>query len=466
MIWNRRGPGISVLGLAALAVLPGCLSPAPEPLDPVEIAAEVESRGIERGVEASADLDPELPLWGEAFLTVQSARGRDAFHRCALAFNPRIREARRRVLMRRALLDGEGYSEPAMGSAEIMRMPDRKLAIESALTLDVLGLFGVQRAAAARAMADAELREALGGFEEAVWGTLVELERDLNLLQIEQRAVGELDELLAAASADGRRTALLAERGWLSDVQSASAAAVLAGVESERSMAAARVSDLRGMIAGTLGLPRWPEEFPPPGGSPGAGALLDVPVAPRDLLATHPRLRLLHLEHGVAEARLAMAAAETWPMLRFGPSVEVVDRMLAGGPMIDLELPDARASQARVRAALLARAQAKEAVEDALAALLAGIERDRSELSDIADLERRQIPVLDKKTRASFAASRALFLSEPEMIERWAMELERRGMAIAAIAQQRRMAASAAAALAGSIGPVLFLRAAEGEGVR
>jgi hypothetical protein len=342
-----------------------------------------------------------------------------------------------------------------MAEAEVMRMPSDQLGLQLDLTFDLLGLFGVGRSDAAGFLADAELRKSVGALEATVWQVLTELNRELDSLALLMVLRDSLKGLLEEAKQDAVRIKLLDERGWLSGVQAKAAQATQVSVEIEASMVNVEIVEQQKLVAELAGLASWPGAYGSEVLGETSSRLDDLEASPdaHVLLRSHPNLRRFQLEYLVAEARLRQAAILAWPMIRLGPSVDWVEKMFAYGAMGGIEIPDGDRSESQVRAAYELRTRAKEALEAALAKTLLEQRTKREVLREATRSVNELTHGLDQSTQDSWIAGRALFKTDPKMLERWTMELERRSMALRRLTQQRQTQHRSAWSLREALGP-------------
>lgn len=446
---SPRTVGLLILSLA------GCTMPPAEPIHPEQLASTVTSRALD--TEAIDRALEQIPAssWFEPEALLRSTDERAPWIRYALAFNPKVREARRRVAILQAAAGVAASADSAMIAGELMRMPNETFSLELDMTLDILSLFHYGRSEARETLLHAEVREAVGELHEAVWDAVIAIHTEWDQLAIDQSLVTDLNGLLAEAKSDTERIRLLGERGWLPNLQQVAAQAAHATVELELSMILVEISERRGRLCALAGLSQWPIErdsvpsprvptHPMPRSDPPDGATL---------ISDHPRLKRLHLDYAVAEARLVEAAVMAWPMLRLGPSIDVVDSMLAGGAMVDLEVPDRARAESQIAVAKEQRLLARERLENALADLLREEIVARELLLETANAVGVVSGTLDANTAESWRAGRALFRTDAATLERWTMELERRSMALRRIAEQRRAHATAYWELRSARGP-------------
>jgi outer membrane protein TolC len=379
MIVTSARPG-AVLRILLIGGLAACANPSPHPLRPEDITARVAQRAVsdEELRHALILVDPvPLGLVGgvDAALADPSL---DAFwHARALAFEPTVRQARRRLLAARATARTAGFPGPLDADAGVRDMGDGDLEKDVGATLDLLGLLGLGPAAADRELAMAATDLASGELETHARTALFAVDRARLRLAAARERRRRLADHLVEAQAGSRRLELLFDRGRLGDGLIGRARAVvatLAAEERQLSRATARAAEDLAQSAGTT-----PDD--PALAIPASLAISDTapaddaaPVdapAPERLLDLLPDLRTARLTYAVAEARLRAAVAAQWPQIRIGPSLRVVPDMLLPGGSVSVQVPWPGSLEGVIDAAVEEREAAREAVEDALARSLA-----------------------------------------------------------------------------------------------
>ena len=425
-----------VFGLGA------CATPAPAPIDPAATVHAVEARSAALGaaVEALSWTGLEgLELERPRPATPASPVDRSTWRAAVLAFNPEVRMARREVLTLEARRDGAGLPGKIGVDGELLAF-DEDLESEVAATFDVLGLLGLGPSRAAKALADAATRAAYGKAEAAVWSAYWSIDAAVGAVALAHDRRARLEALLLEARADWGRADSLAAEGRISAGDLARARAIVLDVERMATMAERDLAEARQEIAIECGLAaddsllqgidsRWLER------EDELAAIAPIPAAV-DLVQRHPVPRAALLEYAVAEAELRAAAAEQWPELRIGPKLVFKPGETVPGVMGGLEIPFPGTADAAIRAALSERDGARERFEDAVVRLLAEAAGARAR-RDTALVERELAKRQVELTEESWRAARAKFSIEPMALEGWAMALEQRAQAVAALATAR-----------------------------
>jgi hypothetical protein len=432
--------GASVL-LSALA-LAGCQVVPPEPLSPAEAAEELSARRLDPESLAAALRRAELPPLSHLVQVPpppeEGATPRDLWRAAAIAWNPRLREARLRAAQALAATGGAGRPLPHVVGAEGMEIRDG--VSEIAWTFDLLAILGAAPSEAARALATAEARSAIGALEAELWALLHDLDRALLRVETLQAIVQDLSALESEVEPDRKRTAILFEAGWIPRKAWDGAEHAVLDARSRRARLEAELAERRLDLLRLAGLD--PGAVPAWASVPGPDAVPDPrpeapPEEPAGLVASHPRLRRLLLEYAVAEAALQEAASRSFPELRLGPGARITPQDLFLGPMLEIAIPDGARVEAGVAAARAARASAREAVVTGLAEL-------RSEIAAKQDavriqkqsLEAEGVPLLDRARRI-WRAERTDYRSIPGELERWTMALDRLARAIEDVGRHR-----------------------------
>lgn len=435
-------------------VVGACAAPAPAPLDDAALSADAARRATTpdelAAALALADAAP-LGLPRPAAPATIDGASVDFWRACAYAYDADVRAARRAYAAALARAGRAGAPEPIMFEADRVGFgaPDRETEVGA--TFDLLGVLGLGRSAAARALADAESAAALGDFETAVVRARFRVERARAALAAARAAHGALRDLVADDGADRTRRERLAAAGRYAPSELAFAANVAAAVDRERADLDAEESALRAELANAAGLA---PEHPALGRVDGAAlaeavasartsaAIVSAPPDDAALLRDLPELRARKLTYAVAEARLRAAAAEGAPALRVGPKFRVMpDDVLPGG-MLALELPCPGAVDGEVAAALVERDAARDAVVDALLRARNAAVAARAALA-AAVVAADRAAASERAAEAELSARRAQFRADVDP-----MNLERTAMAFERCASARRARLTADAALA------------------
>lgn len=432
------------------ACLGACSAPAPVPLEPGDLARSIEERDglpepTPEEVAAALALSGLDPL--RAAVAPQVAGEVDPrawWHARAQTWAPGVRAARRRLEQALARAGSAGRPGPLMLESEVRELDDLEAHARLSLTVDLIGLLRLEPAAAARALADAEARAALGELDLERWRARFALDGARVRLTAARSALEDLAALEAELEPDLERIAILERHGRLDPGALAGARLALAEVHELRTAQVALASVAREELCIAAGLAddaaaldlaaRAPLELADPD-----------PVAPdaEVLFARLPGLRLALFEYALAEARLRAAAAERWPSLDLGPQLTWTHPDLLLGAMASAGLPWPGALEGRIRAANLEREAARERAEDALLAALArragALARLRNAREHLGEGAR---PALESSARR-WSAARAAFGVDPATLAGWSEALRMRAVALARLAEARGMLALA-----------------------
>jgi len=440
-------------------LLAGGCGVAPEPLTAEDAAANVAGReaSISEATKAIS-LSGLQPLFREPPDADPNKPDRAAiWHACAWAYATGPAVARRRYLAARAAAGSTGLPGPIGLSADSLSFEDIERETTVRLTFDLLGLLGLGRSAAAERLANAEVRRAYAGLEQAAWAARFAVDTARVRVAASRARIATLETLLGEVDADIRRVEILDARGWLPPGQTAGARAmakqVHARIAVERAELAHRLSDL----SQASGLP------------PDSGLLAGVSTATFDdfeplrearplpgavaLSSERPGLRARRLDYALAEARLQRAAAEAWPEIRLGPRLRAQPNETLVGGVLDLSLPWPGSVTGSVQARQHERELARELFENALVEALADARALRDALQQAQVMLRRHGPKIEARTRAAWTAVRARFSVDARALPMWTDRLERRiGGSLAAV-DARERAIVALLAYAEAIGP-------------
>lgn len=430
----RAAPAL--LAVAALVFpLAACAAPpATRTAEPAVLAAAVAERADAAALERALELADLAPLALPPPRAASDPESADYWRAAAYAFAAEPVAARRDLSMALLHQGRAGWPLPLQLAIEQNGFERPERETEVALGFDLLGILGIGRAAAARALANVEVREALARLEAALWASGFRVERARLDLAAAVATESALQQVLAAALSGERRAELLLQRGWLGELQVAPARAVLAELRTRLSDLAHDVARRRADLAEAAGLPIEAPALDSVG--PRAFDTVDphgvAPAQPSaaELLERHPELRRLRLRYAVAEALVRQAAALAWPELSIGPKAILrADGILPGG-VLDVAAAFPGTVAHEVALAAEERERAREELEAALvvrtADLAAKAERWRRDLHTFL----HEGPALDAATAGSSRAAEARFLVEARGIAEWTMELERRRRAV------------------------------------
>ncbi len=445
--------------VSLLASLTACAAPAPAPIEPDALAADVVARGATAEHVALAlelaDLRA-LPFERPRVEGEPDYDQGDFWYASALAFNGALVDARRQFGAASARARSAGAPDAAVLEVEHLGTGSDRETF-AALTFDLLGLLDAGRSKAAHELARAEARAAFSDVESAAWAARFAVDRARTELGHSLAQVDELTRLLATAEASRVRAEHLFAHGRVSDGELARLRAKVFEVEHDLHEQWVHVALHRRELADAAGLPPSAPALDAPTRSTLdlllARAVLPPLPSARELLERSPPVRRARLEYALAEALLRDEVARTRPGLRLGPALELtVDDSLLGG-MLVLDLPHARALSARVGAALEVREGAREALEETLRAELARIEEQRARFDEaIAALAEHVVPRAVESER-EWRAARARFDVDPLRAEEVGMALRDRAMALGSLWEVRHEAVLAWLDLEEAIGP-------------
>ena len=419
--------------------LPSCVTAEPKPLSEEKTAAAVETRIDDpTAVQRALDL-VDLPPWCAAMDASSAAEGRSYWYRHTLAFNPKIRSARREVLRRVEEQAAAGGILPLGVSSSAIFRPDDAVQYESSLSIDLLGLFGTTRAESETLLASAQLRASLGAFEQVCWEQLILMRGVCDRVAVAARLVTDLEAFQTQVAEGLKRVEILLDRGWIGEGPGSSALGLASAVGLRLSVARTHLMDAQSDLLSIAGLvDRTPEQDRVPW--PSTWTTVANPAASPTsmrLLQSHPRLRRWILEYAVAEAALQHVAAQTWPGLRLTPKASLLEGMLSGGPGLMVSIPDPTRADARVRASMEQREAAREVLEDHLARVLIDEDRARRQFLEAQRALESDGRVALSRSAAAWRAARARFTTEHEALRPWMDMLERRMSALGRVTERR-----------------------------
>ncbi len=370
-ISSRRGARRpTLIILVSVAATLGCALPPSEPLDTGVLLANLERR----------DDDPRVALtaldrlgWVPVFArpdTRPAPRGSIEWWReRSVAFHPDVRLARRDLEATMALARGASAPEPIELNLEVANL---QAGTENDLmaTFDLLGLLGLGRSAKAALLAKAEVRAKHAILEEVTWRAIRAVARTLGETEAATERELGLARLLEELRPLMSRARAAASRGWLSKGAMARAEALINEIEGERAMASVDLARRRATLATEAGLPPGETDVFPIARTAltrtdQTAVVPDIPST-IELLGRMPLLRRLSLEYAVADANVAAVAAENFPNLAIGPRLIIDPMSTLGGLVAESSLPWPTSVDSQVDAAIARRAQAREALEDAV----------------------------------------------------------------------------------------------------
>ena len=412
-------------------VLAACTAAPDAPLDLEATAESVVRRdtspeAIRRAlgtVELPAFVVRELSNW-------DGPKEPSSWSTCALAFEPSVRQARRDFEALRERESSAGAPRPIGGEVDNQRFFTSRAQTALMFGVDVLGLFGVGRAAAAEDLAEARSRAAWSRLEVASFDATFDVRLALVRLGIARWRRAVHAELAERAAVAATRLGVFADHGWLPSADLAQGHGALARLERARLLASAEEAEAVAQLARVSGVPpdspwyealdahvldRLEAELP----------ALDESPPPTQLLRRLPQLRSVQREFAVAEAELRLEVArDRWPEWSLGPQWMVMpDDVIAGG-MLRLQVPFPGAQRGAIRAALVRRDRQREALEDALFEALAELHVAEAWVRQTADSARDEAQrALDAAT-ARYVQRDSIFSVDPSALGSWAMALD------------------------------------------
>jgi outer membrane protein TolC len=424
-------------GILLVAFCAACAAPRRAPLCDARIAASVLGRaGSAAELEAAlalADLGP-LAVPRPSSPAEMDPANPGFWYACAYLYEPSVRQARRRVEALRARAKGAGAVPSIDATGEHVRN-DSDRETEVMATVDLLSLLGLGPSAAARELARAEVCEALGELESAVWAAYFKVMR----ARIRHAAALEREQAAAAivseAHEDETRIATLESAGRGAASEFAWARAGLQQVEEERARARIEAADALEELALATGLrPDHPAMArlltPFRLGELESGGVttfhVEAVTEPVLLLARVPALRAAKLRYAVAEARVREAAAATWPGLEIGPKATLVPDDFLGGGIMMLRLPLPGATVPGLCAAIVERTAARERLEDELSAAVTKNQVLNRKARELWDEVRRRVRVRRSAAEQMWTAARTRFRADQSTLSGWVLALEMR----------------------------------------
>lgn len=433
--------------------LVACQSAPPEPLDPVALTRAVEGRSADEASLRQAlalidqpDLRPVLDL-----NRLDQADHGDFWQASALCHGPALRAARRELEAVLALRESAGLPERIALGGRFLDLAELDRDIEVSASIDILGLFGLGPSGAARALADAEVRRAAAGLEEAAWRTRFEVEQARLALAVQVGLVAELRAQALEVASDLERFAALDRLGRLAPAALARARAHARLLDQGIADEARALVDRRAALAEVVGIPLDHPRLEAVG-----VATLDhllggdrgPAIEPLALLARHPELRRRRLDYALSEARLRRAVAAQWPALRLGPKAKISPDDFITGGLVDLSLPWPGSTSGPIEAGRIDRARARERLEEALLSVLTRTRaaRAREEIARLAFLD--EATPAQALAATTWRGMRARFRVDESSWDRWTDALNLRTTAIRSFWRAREAAARARVELA------------------
>lgn len=361
-----RSPALAVL--TVLALVTGCRTYTPMPLDPTAEWETLLGLGdtLSTGPPADHDAPPGEPEWFPLSATIDLADGLDLAEANAVALfhNPRLVEARHQVRVSGAqLLQAGRLENPDLFLGPRFDTDGGAVIFPASLSweLPIRGDRGARRdvARSDEDLARLELQDRELEVLVAVRRTFIDLwatSRELETFEALGRTTGrvmEWTEQLHAAGEIDLTTSWLAswERGQLEQRERLARA--------ERRRLVHRLHRLLGL------LPEAALEVSVANGP----RLPDLPETDLAERRRHPRLRAAEERYARTEARLRLAIAEQYPSLRFGPEFEDDDGDTSIGFGLGIELPLFDRNRGEIAAAEAERTAARDHYRATLLAL-------------------------------------------------------------------------------------------------
>lgn len=363
------------------------------------------------------------------------------WHASAYAWNPQLRALRRRVRELREASRSAGKPGPIQTQTMLLDPSDPSREVELIAMVDVLALVGVGPSVAARELAAAQTRAALGQLEARAWSLRFEVDR----ARVELAAAKSLETALGGLYADCEqlvpRVEILTQRGWIAPGMSASALAALHMVEHRQTMARADVARMQRELADLCGL-----DVAHPAFDALANGVIDrfrpeevefAAPSTEQLLENLPELRAMKLELAMAEAELQSEARMRWPMVGLGPRlISMPDEFLVG-PMLGVDVPFPGSLDGRIAAARERRDSAYEQLEGALVMARSRVTAAQRVYEQTLLLRDEHAPETDRSVARMLNAARAEFMVDPQMLERWSRALAERVDTLANLVRAR-----------------------------
>lgn len=449
--------------LFTLLLTGACSAPREKPVEAPALVAGITARGTdpERLAETLAALELEplgLRVPDRAGLVDPELHADQSapWHTIALAFEARTRAARHALLAARREARAAGSPMPTRAMLEVEELDEPDAYARMTLTVDLLGLLGLGPAGAARELADARVRRALGELELAAWDARVGVDRARARLAAVRTQAVALRSLLADAHGDGQRIEVLARHGRLAAQDLAAADSALGRLRKELFALEGEEAEARAALAVAAGI----APASPCLDALGAGTLSDLegrtpgePPVPALWASRSPALRLGLLEYAVAEAEVREAAAARWPSFELGPHLLWRADELFTGVVTGTSIPWPGAVQGPLRAALERREAARSALEDEWLATLNEARAAQDRCRVVREGLEPEARAVDSRAQTAWSAARARFGIEPGALMEWAAALDMRAEATMALTRARLAGIEAALDLERLVGP-------------
>lgn len=366
---------------------------------------------------------------------------RDHWRTAAILFAPDVRAARQDIAVAAAEARSSGRPGPLGLMVDQIGVDDQR-ETEIGVVFDILGIFGVGRSVAARDLADARNRAAVGRLEAAVWAAVRRCDREFATFVLLRAEIKMFERLLDESKDDSRTIDLLTARGRVAPKTAARVAEVvrdaeimLAELRTECAASRAALAEISGILSDDPAFEKVPNldlmstspDFSIDALPRSGDFAIDTDLA--CLARSHPDLRRLALEYAVAEANVRSAAAEAWPEIRLGPKPVIDPARVVPGGLLEIEWPIFRNVDAEVETAVAMRTSARQMFEDRLIQIDA-----RRRAAATAFLEASRAAALARRNELSTnvvrRAARASMRVDPAAVDEWSMAFEQRAAAL------------------------------------
>jgi outer membrane protein TolC len=420
-----------------------CVATTTRSVSDADLARTPQARATVEDVEralALADLGPlAVPI--PPHPTELRADQAEFWHAAAFAWNPELRQLRRQVRALRAAVGSAGEPDAIMTQGMMLDANDPEAELEFQAMFDLWGLLGLGPARAAKELARAQARSALGELEARVWSLRFEVDRARVRLAAAKALESALGALYGECSELETRITVLAQRGWLGRGMTEGAWGALHMVEHRQEMARSEATRMREELALLCGLDAAHPAF-----DALQGGVIDRFRADEvewsepttvELINRLPGLRAAKLRLALAEAELQRMARERWPSLNVGPRLVLMDGDSIVGPMFGINVPFPGALEGAILAAREERDAALEALEDEVVAARTRAERTRLVYGSMELLALEHAPEMDRSMARMLLATQQEFLADPERLERWTYAIGERVTSLTALVNAR-----------------------------
>lgn len=395
----RSRPALCLAAIGVGAVLAGCTTYEPRPLDPGGHQAGWHARSAgDESVRAFAarlgagDADDGAPFDPDDGLTLAEGE------LVALVFNPDLRLARARAGVASAAVGHAGRWDDPEFSIDVLRItegvPDPwVIGAGLAITIPISGRLGVERE-----RADAAVRAELERVAEREWAVRHEVRAAWLGWSAAVLRLEEHERLLGSVSELARSTERLAEAGEMVRTEAALFAIERSQRGYERHRLRGAVEEGEHRVRAAMGLsPEAPVELVLSMGLPG----LPADSVSGEPAGANPTLARLRAEHEVAEQTLRREIRKQYPDLTIGPAFESDEGQSKVGFVGAIPVPVLNANKRGIAEAEAERELARAAYEteyERLAGVAASVRararalRTERELI-IADL----VPLVDRQ---------------------------------------------------------------------